>query len=468
MKTGNKFGLGLAALALLATGCAKEQVKTQRTIGDEGSSSLVVKIASPRATRNIVTPADQANVDNFEKNVMEFTAYLFDGTGGFLEQASTEPGSDQIVFASYAPNDEVQVVAIANPSTDASIVLPTPTVGDDIGSVFTDAALQVAATTQLVANADLTDPTKGLLMSGQYGVGSKGNLTDSDAVAADGVYTLVQGLNTITVPVERVVAKVQLGNITFGDDVTLTDLANFSLTGVGIQRAMTSSYLYPGEIMDDPANTTFYGGFADSTSSTQNDGFVHTDVDGLIDLEAVTKALLQGVEDNLATLVPGAATRILVEPLLTAVLALTGDAFVVSDELLGYIGDLGVGEIVDAATGINLQSLIVEPSTFFYVLPNAGTLTDAVNNGSATTLFTLAANYDGDDYYYPVEINTVDGTADTTDGTGIRRNTIYNVSVQFNSLIGTDNPDDPAQGTNLVVLVEPIEWEGSIDQNATW
>ena len=100
---------------------------------------------------------------------------------------------------------------------------------------------------------------------------------------------------------------------------------------------------------------------------------------------------------------------------------------------------------------------------YFYVLPSD-------NGDGNTTLITLAGTYDGQPVYFPFRINdTVGSDGATSDGTFIRRNSVYVVNVTLKRLgSGSDNPEVPADPASLTVTVEPQEWATDLIQNVEW
>lgn len=104
------------------------------------------------------------------------------------------------------------------------------------------------------------------------------------------------------------------------------------------------------------------------------------------------------------------------------------------------------------------------PEIFFYVLPNDNSELNATmltiygdyNNGSSTQRL-----------YYTFIIN---GDAATGgDGTFIKRNTIYELSITINKLgLGADNPDTVSDLADITVTITPADWVGPLVQNLVW
>lgn len=100
---------------------------------------------------------------------------------------------------------------------------------------------------------------------------------------------------------------------------------------------------------------------------------------------------------------------------------------------------------------------------YFYVLPN-----DASTNNP--TLLTLSGKYgpNASNAYYPFIINGTTGQG-STDGTYIKNNKIYEISVIIN------HPDAPSDDPNILpskgvleVTITPQDWETRIEQNVEW
>ncbi len=478
MKRTNLFWMCAAAVAVLTTGCMKEVAEGPGTDPQAGDgTSLVVSIAPQDISTRVplLGPTEEAKIATYEKNITGFTAYLFDGTtGAFLEKGSTSAGAKQVVFDGYEAGDEVQVVAFANVG---SVVIPDPANITDFEAASLDAMVDLSS--QLVT--DYTVLSKGFFMSGRYGAGSKGNMDDADALANGGVYPVVEGPNVITVPAERVVAKIVLGSVTFGPNVTIGDIVNFKITGAAIQEAIGTAFVYPGEIVAPyPTTPTYYGAFSGGTNpvDTSLAGMAKdtgTASGGLIDITNLVTTLLETVADNLTEL--GIANPLgivsgTLEFLIDNVVAFLGGVLDFGlfslDDILTVL-DVPINTVLGLVEGedlVNLQDLLISrPNNFWYVLPNSPT--------NVPTLLTLEGEYHGQPYYYPIDINTptsnpsADGGLDGK-GVGIRRNTKYVVNVTFTDLIGTDDPNDPSKGTNLIVKLDVLDWEGEVEQNTTW
>lgn len=101
---------------------------------------------------------------------------------------------------------------------------------------------------------------------------------------------------------------------------------------------------------------------------------------------------------------------------------------------------------------------------YFYVLPNDGV------SGNPTML-TLSGKYGTieTDAYYPFVINGTSVDGSTTDGTFIKSNKIYAITVLIShpTTPSYDPNVVPAQGV-LSVTITPQDWDVPIDQNVEW
>ncbi len=441
----NKFWLGLGACALLATGCAKEEVAIKKQEAKGGDSEITVRLRGLSSTRSLLGDSDATTIKNYEDNVVEFVLYVFDDAGKFIEKKESEGAPAQVILTGYTPEAEVQFVAFAN-TKSAGIALPDLAVGDDVAGVFDE--IYVTLQSQLVS--DFADRSKGFVMSGQYGASlTTGNL----AAPADALYEIPASSDIVTVPVERVVAKIMLGDITFGPDITVGDILNFQIKGSGVQQAISHSFMIPGEITTIPASIpsgsiSYYGSFAEG-GTTVLAGLNDVDEDGLLDLSGLLTSVVSAAIDALGIL--GAPLKLI--PVEEIVNDLLSGTIELTDAVLGLlnvkIGDLEL---------VNPGDLIETPGPFWYVLPNAAT--------TLPTLMTLQGEYNGESYYYPIIVNDPDTS--TADHDYIRRNTIYQINVEFLSLAGNKDPNDPEQDMSLIVKVTPVDWEGPIIQNAQW
>lgn len=117
-------------------------------------------------------------------------------------------------------------------------------------------------------------------------------------------------------------------------------------------------------------------------------------------------------------------------------------------------------------TGYTTGTNIITPDTeerYFYVLPN-----DASMNNP--TMLTVSGTYGStaSDAYYPFVVNGATGQG-TTDGTFIKSNKIYEISVIIN------HPNSPSDDPNVLpsvgvleVTITPQDWETPIEQNVEW
>jgi hypothetical protein len=497
MKNFMRLSAAFAAIALLAAGCANEEQIIEPIDPMQGGDGVLTIGVDPAnlSTRALLGADSEAIITAFESNIEEFTVYLFDDAGKFLEQKTSGTDEKQIVFAGYAKGQKLQAVAFANTET-AGVTLPVLTVGTHtIADVTTNFKMVVDLKTQVMSedsfgeildllalenlidfDAATANFDSGLLMSGQYGASTTTGDLDPINGDTDKIYTVGDPAEggagyLITIPVERVVARVELGNITFDEDMAFSNILNFRFEGAGVQRAISHSFYYPGEIGAPYAADTnvtpstdfkYYGtwtGTGASPASVVLPGFSATSTEGsgLLDItELVTDLLTQafeiqpvkGIVDGIITLSLGTLD---VEDIITQLLNGTlkgGDALLTA---------------LDALPLLNLGDIIDNPDNFWYVLPN-----DILVN---PTLLTLRGNYDGTSLFYPIVINptaTEGGNTTGTNGNGIQRNNKYVINVEFSKFDnGTTNPDDPTPLTSLKAEVEVVNWQG-VNQATIW
>lgn len=435
MKRTIRFWVGAMAVAMFAAGCAKDTpVKTEYD-GPTGVITVGIKADAP--TRSLIS--DGALVEAFENSIKGFDVYVFDWTSGFLEASGTSPDGSPVTIPSVPTVGQKRVVVIANGSGLTGVpALPNNGLSnyDELADAY------VSLTEQLFADNVITGALNGLLMTGENAAG----------------FTVLEGSNNpITIEVARVVAKIELGSITFDDGINLSDLLKFNISDVSIQGALSATTIGTGAItpITDPA-PTYYGGFELKTNGDPATVTTETSTqltNGGIDLLGFIGDLIDGLD---LTITVGG-------------IPLVGSVLDVLEDILGGILpvtglDVTLGTAV-AAVGSDVSSLLSKVvNGFWYVLPNDGST-------GKPTMLTLKGEYDGVDYFYPVEINTPASNPTTNGGdagTYIKRNTRYVLDIEFKNLIGTDDPDVPGKKANMVITVTPKDWEGPVQQTTTW
>lgn len=397
----------LSAAAVLSASCAKDKAAPTK----DGRGVLTVRIKSDKpASRAILdgTVLTAANVDAFEKRVTDFSAYVFDWDTGDLEGKATSADGSPAVITGLNTAGLKRVLVIANtaqiPAGNSSI----PAFENDPNySRLASGYLALADQ----SFTDFTSTTQGFVMTGENSAGKQLSVDE----------------NYIDIEVKRVVAKVQLGQLSFDRNVQLVDLAKFSLESAGIQRAASYSNLVSGDITTPATPVPSWVGayLGGSVTTVQNAALGNADL-------GVNAFLLD---------------------LFTTKLGYTGldDA-----SISGSLGDALL------AKGLTDADVTYTPNAFWYVLPQGG-----VN----FTLLTLKGQYEAVDYFYPIELNDAD--ADVTGDAAllnnyIKRNTIYTLNVKFRNFTGTQNPDLPGEVASLEVTVIPADWAGPVVQNVTW
>jgi hypothetical protein len=447
MKSTKNLWVALAAIALGTASCTHEPA-VKPTGNTDGKLTVSIKSKAP-ATRAILdgTLITDPILSTFENNLTGFSVYVFDYTTGTLEKAgSTGTGETSVTLTGLNTAGTKRVFVMANATGLTGSTMPT-------FSSSVDYATGIAAGNVVLADqlfTDFTALTKGLLMTGEY--------ADPTSHVA-GPLTLASGTNNIVIPVERVVSKIQLGDITFGDDIALSELAKFRITGAGIQQAVGSSAINPGTTTTatTPA-PTLYGAYT-GASVSQTDAVISpvlgTSFTGFSDyLVGLLNALNLNISVggvSLGSVLDATLLQDLVSALLGGILPVTG-----LDDTLGE-AITGVGTVAE-------DIIKYTPNGFWYVLPS--------DYAASPTLLTITGTYDGKTYYYPVEINTPTANPSTVTGDGkgnyVQRNTVYKINLQFNSLIGTDDPDEPGKQASIVATIEPVAWNGPVEQNTTW
>jgi len=425
--------LCIAAAAIALAGCAKE--KHTEAEGDT-NGVLTVSIKSDKATRALIDDTNtDAVVAAFENNVYGFSAYVFSVDTGDLEAKAVSADGDPVNISGLNTAGMKRVVVIAN---DAEANYPTNTTGGSaIPRFVNDPNYSRFATGYLSINdqafTDFTDLSKGFLMTGE-----------------SAPIQLTAGNNTATIQVKRVVAKIELGDITFDDAVQLSDLASFDLTEAAIQRAAAYSTLAAGAVTTPTTpSPTWYGGFGLEDGSTVSakgpDALANTKFDGTTALDGFQPYLIDlynvklNMGEHMGTVMGG-----------------TEDMIDVADDF--------PGTLASAKTTTGNAVVPFSPKGFWYVLPNSST--------EKFTLLTLKGTYKGTPFYYPIEINDPDGQAEADDdsyeGNYVQRNTHYIVNIHFKNFTGVANPDLPSVAANIDVTVTVADWEGPVEQTATW
>lgn len=399
----------LAAAVLLAAGCAKDGKETIADTGEKGF--LTVKIASENSTRAILdgTTNTDAVITAFENNVRGFSAYVFNWNTGDLEGKATSADGTPATITGLNTATPKRVVVIANGvRTDLPQSFIPQFEVDPNYSRMDEGYLSLLNQ----SFTDFTATDKAFLMTGE-------NPTPAQLVVDE---------NTLTIPVKRVVAKVQLGDISFDPSMQLTDIAKFSLTEAMIQRAAIYSTLGTGAITTPTTPAPGYVGGAVGTVSTVSNPTMAAALTSTLDFATYL--------DNMFIALGYTGT--------------SDPQIAIDDKTLGdRMSDQSVASIAPC-----------QSKAFFYVLPN---------NSASYSLLTLKGAYDGVDYFYPIEINDADAEGSTVSRDFIKRNTIYTLNVKFkSSLAGTTDPDIPGEVAQLEVTVQVANWEGPITQDVEW
>ncbi|MDR2894272.1 MAG: hypothetical protein LBU97_02280 [Alistipes sp.] len=437
--------LALGAFAMIATGCITDSSVNgirNNVVGAPGD--LVVSVKTPTTRATVTDFTDATVLAAYEANVGQFTAYVFDYGSGLLQASKTsEEGETSVTFTGLNSAGTKRVVVVAN--NDGIVSPPAPSELNDFSS-FAELNAALLAFTDQTINLGATTATDGnFLMTGEVvnaGTGLPEPVTLSTTTA-----------NTVTVNIERVVAKVELGTISFSPNISLRDLAQFSLSDAGLQRVIDKSYINPGKISATAHSYTssvWYSAWGTVLPGASTP-IITTNTDAtLLNEDAIDlSTMIEGIFTtlNLPSQIPDLETELGTgNPL---------DLDALSPEVLAAIEGspsdyTGNPVMASAAQGL-----------FWYPLPNDTT---------TPTLLTLKGQMGAQEYFYPVEINTntatVTGDAELLGG-GLQRNVKYTVNITFNHLTGTLNPDEPGKPTDLTVNIVVSPWE-NVTQNATW
>ncbi len=465
-----KILFGLWAIALIATGCSKD-TQQQDPIPTEGDGVLAVRLVNA-PSRVPTTRASALDLASYltlaaEMDVKAYTIYVFDDAG-ILEKRVTvnNPADGEITHITGLTSTSVKTVAvIAN--NHEYVDVPT----------FVSNDYDEFNTTFMGITDQPSDPTatrhNGLVMTGQ---------TENATIQP-------RLTTTIEVPIERVVAKVMLGKVSIDPSIDLDQLSDFDINGVSMQRVLSKSTIGPfdAEIKADDSAVVYIGGLVGSISNVGGGSMGdNSSYSGLRDMGGLLVQVLNGaifaVQSTL-TVVPGVVGSLLdiveaiADPIGGAVLGAAVDIAV--GTINGLLGDLIdtllVGTVLEGVSDLltfTLETgLVFKMDEYFYVTPNNPTMFTDSATDFKSTLLTLAVTYDGVKYYYPIEINSpdyVDVGDNTADGKYIERNTIYVVNLNIRSLMGNDDPDQPAKPGMLDVTVTPQNWRGPITQNVNW
>ncbi len=429
------------ALAIVAAGCSTDPQNDPVGTGEDGI--ITVRLAGDVMDARSGLFGSALNtvglLEAAEYDVHNYTAYVFNSTGGLVGQASSDD-PDTPLPVTVPAGIPLRVVVIAN--TEGATV-PNFETGssDELATTYLSLTeQQTNNTTTLLAN--------GLVMTGE---------------ADDPVTLTAGGTETVTVNISRVVAKVQLGKITIDTDVEPSDLGKLSITGVSIQRALSKTTVGPLNADIEPeAVPTYLGGLVGSVSNTTSGDLGDTGTAALGDmgtgLFGALNAAIGAVFDVVGHLSPlDYLTQLLLPGFITGLLT------DVSDAVTGVLGTVE-GVVFSFTQALGLEFTL---DNYFYVLPNNPDMYSD-SGDFVPTLLTVSLLYDGTPYYIPIEVNPTSNTGDTGYGNYIQRNTIYTINLTITSPIGRTDPDDPTLPGGILVDIVPQDWLGPINQNVVW
>lgn len=457
-----KILFGLLAIGIVVTGCNNDQQNQQPL--PEGEGALTVRLVNPPSktgTRANQLALSAALTEAAEMDIKSYTIYVFDEDSNTLEKKVTveNPADGEITTITGLISTTTKTVAvIAN--NHEYVDVPTFTTND----------YNEFNTTFMSINDQPSDPLEtqanGLVMTGKV----------------SGVTITPKTVTTVTVPIERVVAKVLLRKVTLDRSLDLEQLASFDINGVSMQRVLSASTVGPLDTeIKAQATPTYVGGLvgsisssgggaigSNSSSTTLRDmnSFLVQILNGAVGAVQETLTVIPGMTSNILQLVDAIAGNIVLGGLVDAAL------LTINGLIEGVVATLlGTTEGISDLVSFTLETgLVFQMNEYFYVMPNnPGMFADPANFQS--TLLTLSVTYDGTDYYYPIEINSpdyVDVGSNTANGKYIERNTEYIIDLNIRSLMGNDDPDQPAKPGMLEVTVTPLDWRGPIVQSVNW
>lgn len=483
MKNFQSLWIGLAAIALAATSCNKDPETNGGDPLATGNGQLTITVKpSGQGSRALVDGLGTltGNILSFENTISNFSVYVFNyDTGMFEKGVTATPGATSVVVTGLNTATPKRIVVFANGANLSNSSIPVFTAGDDYATAMQSAYLDMRdqafdsdnLLTMIGGVIGAGDRT--LFMTGEYDGASHGGIPQA--------YTIVEGgPNNVEIRVERVVAKVELGNISFENGVTLGDLLQFRLDGASVQRVAGTSAItpYPGDITgNNPA--VYYGGYSFKTDgdgatvpASISSGLAELgDASGLLNnmLVGVVNALasvpaLSPLSALISSITAGGVNVDNVSDLLDQILAL--EVPVVGTGILDLVDNVSV-DVLGGVVGNVLTA--ADMGGFWYVLPN-----DAPGAGEST-LLTLKGTFQGTPYFYPIEVNGPSSNVSTDAGSGatlndyIKRNTIYRLDISFKgSLVGSDDSDSTQKLENITVNIVPVDWYGTVDQEAQW
>ncbi|MCD8101491.1 MAG: fimbrial protein [Alistipes sp.] len=354
MRFSKLFMAGAAFLSVLATSCSNDNGSDQKKLYEEGKGDLKITLIGDDFTR-AAGPSSYAA----ESAVKKFTVYVFNAENDALEDAQTFTNVTTATMSGLSTGFPKKIVVLTNTPSNFPVFYE----GDDY-SKLTQAQSSINLTYQTPANI----ATNGLVMLGETENPVTLNLT---------------GTTVVPISLRRLVAKVTLGTIKILP-LGNYDIDQFEITGVSIQRAVSTTDVY-----GNPLNSSsLFGGLTGSMSLTQQ-SFLY---------DAITTDFEVAVEENMGN--------------------------------------------------------------YFYVLPN--------QNRDESTLLTLVSNYEGDEQYFPIPINTEEGD-NNTDGTLIQANKSYIINIVINNLgEGTTDPDLPPDTAPIKVELAVEPWDVDIIQDVVW
>ncbi|MCC8036242.1 MAG: FimB/Mfa2 family fimbrial subunit [Rikenellaceae bacterium] len=235
MKFTKLFMTGAAVISLLAMSCSTDNGSDQKKFVEEGEGDLKITLVGDDFTR-----AEGPSSYAAESAVKKFTVYVFNAENNALEATQTFTNVTTATMSGLSTGFPKKIVVVTNTPSNFPVFYE----GDDY-SKLTQASSSINLTYQTPANIE----TNGLVMLGE---------TESPVTIS------LTGTTVVPISLRRLVAKVTLGTIKILP-LGNFDIDEFELTGVSIQRAISSTDIYGNAI----SSSSLYGGLIGSMSLTQ-------------------------------------------------------------------------------------------------------------------------------------------------------------------------------------------------------
>lgn len=237
-----KYVLGaLLTVGIGLTGCTKEETNG---LHGEGEGMMRVSLAGSSGTRAVVEPGD-------DSRIYDFRVYVFAANSGALEKAVQ--GNIE---------DEVTEISGLNTSTTKKVVVLT-----NLGAEENYPA---------VSNyADFTTTIQPILLDRQTPELANSNGYIMSGISENPITLTPDVVVKEMIAVKRVVARISLASITVSPEAG-TDISNFRITGVSVQRVASELTLSP---VRSYYGEYHYGGFGSTGEELEVTSFLADDLE---------------------------------------------------------------------------------------------------------------------------------------------------------------------------------------------